>query len=93
MLTGCSRDLVALDPVLLDLVKLALELSLALQTFLRSAHVDDFPVDLLPIHFINCLEEQRGRLLLSLSTFGFFFNKTVNVMVQYENSRFLLFLL
>lgn len=73
MLTGCSRDLVALDPVLLDLVKLALELSLALQTFLRSAHIDDFPVDLLPIHFINCLEEQRGRLLLSLSTFGFFF--------------------
>lgn len=68
-----QQDLVALDPVLLDLVKLALELSLALQTFLRSAHVDDFPVDLLPIHFINCLEEQRGRLLLSLSTFGFFF--------------------
>lgn len=76
-----QQDLVALDPVLLDLVKLALELSLALQTFLRPAHVDDFPVDLLPIHFINCLEEQRLRLLLSLSTFGFF-NKTVNVMVQ-----------
>lgn len=55
-----QQDLVALDPVLLDLVKLALELSLALQTFLRSAHVDDFPVDLLPIHFINCLEEQRN---------------------------------
>lgn len=55
-----QQDLVALDPVLLDLVKLALELSLALQTFLRSANVDDFPVDLLPIHFINCLEEQRN---------------------------------
>lgn len=54
-----QQDLVALDPVLLDLVKLALEFSLALQTFLRSAHVDDFPVDLLPIHFINCLEEQQ----------------------------------
>lgn len=56
-----QQDLVALDPVLLDLVKLALELPLALQAFLRSAHVDDFPVDLLPIHFINCLEESRNR--------------------------------
>lgn len=56
-----QQDLVALDPVLLDLVKFALEFSLALQALLRSTHVDEFPVELRPVHFINCLEEQQRR--------------------------------
>ena len=54
--------LVALDSVLFDLVKLALELSLALQPLLSSAYIDDFPIDLLSIHLINCLENKRKSL-------------------------------
>lgn len=51
-----QQHLIALDAVLFDLVKLAFELSLAFQTLLSPPCIDDFPIDLLPIHFINCLK-------------------------------------
>lgn len=54
-----QQHLIALDSVLFDLVKLALELSLALQTLLSPTYIDDFPIDLLSIHFINCLGKQE----------------------------------
>lgn len=52
-----QQYLVALDAVLFDLVKLAFELSLTFQTLLSPAYIDDFSIDLFPIHFINCLGE------------------------------------
>lgn len=47
--------LIALNAVLFDLVKLAFELSLSFQALLSPPHIDDFPIDLLSIHFVNCL--------------------------------------
>lgn len=61
-----QQHLIALDAVLFDLVKLALELSLALQPLLSSTYIDDFPIDLLSIHFINCLENKRSMNMLPL---------------------------
>lgn len=58
MESGTGKYLIALDAVLFDLVKLALELSLALQALLGPAYIHDFPIDLLSIHFINSLGTQ-----------------------------------
>lgn len=54
-----QQHLIALDAVLFDLVKLALELSLALQPLLSPTGVDDLPIDLFPIHFIDCLKNKK----------------------------------
>lgn len=57
-----QQHLIALDAVLFDLVKLALELPLTLQPLLSPTDIDDFPIDLLSIHVINCLGKQGASI-------------------------------
>lgn len=59
---GRPLHLVALDPILLDQLKLALQLPLALQPLLRPAHVDHFAVELLSVHVIDRLGRREQRL-------------------------------
>lgn len=54
-----TQYLVALNPILFDQLKLALELPLALQPLLRPTNVNHFPVELRSIHFIDCLGKQE----------------------------------
>lgn len=61
-----QQYLVALDAVLLDLIKPALEFTLTLQALLSPAYVNDFPIDLLSIHFINCLRKYEDKEDLEL---------------------------
>ncbi len=65
-----QQHLIALDAVLFDLVKLALELSLPLQTLLSPTYIDDFPIELLSIHLIDCLENKRSINMLPLQENG-----------------------
>lgn len=70
MLIQCytmRQHLIALDAVLFDLVKLALELSLALQPLLSTTYIDDFPIELLSIHFINGLGKQEECLYVTFT--------------------------
>lgn len=53
------RHLVALDAILFDLVKLALQLSLALQTLLSAPDVQELPAEVLAVHFIHRLEGKK----------------------------------
>lgn len=55
-----QQHLIALDSVLFDLIKLALELSLALQPLLSPTYVDHFPIDFLSIHFTDRLGNKRS---------------------------------
>lgn len=61
-----KHHLIALDAVLFDLVKLALELSLALQPLLSSSHIDHFPIDLFSVHVIDCLETHECEIIDTL---------------------------
>lgn len=59
--------LVALYALLLYLLKLALEFSLSLQSFLSSAHIQDSAIQLFAIHISYCLP-QREKTSVSIST-------------------------
>lgn len=78
------KHLIALDAVLFDLVKLALELSLALQTLLSPAYIDDFPIDILSIHFINCLGKQAEHQHVACTGGG---HGKVMILQQYKIDR------
>lgn len=56
------QHLIALDPILLDQLKLALQLPLALQPLLRPADVNHFAVELLSVHLIDRLGRREQRL-------------------------------
>lgn len=53
------RDLIALDALLFNLFKLALELPLAFKPFLSTPNIQHFTIQLFPIHFLNCLEKAK----------------------------------
>ena len=59
-----QQHLVALDAILFDLVKLALELSLALQSLLSTTDKDGLPIDIFSIHIINCLQTRGAATCL-----------------------------
>lgn len=65
------QHLIALDSILFDHLKLPFKFSLTLQSLLSPTNIDYFSIDLLPVHFINCLREQeehRAYILYKLIT-------------------------
>lgn len=65
--TPLSPYLVPAHSLLLDLLKFPLQLTLALQPLLGSAHVHQPPVDLLPVHVGHRLPAE-GRALSTVGT-------------------------
>lgn len=54
-----TEYLIALNSILFEQLKLALELPLALQPLLRPTNVNHLPVELHSVHFIDCLGKQE----------------------------------
>lgn len=61
---GALRYLVAMDSLLFNLLKLALELSLPLQPLLSTSHIDNPPIELFTIHLLHRLQEVATRTAL-----------------------------